>query len=181
MSPDRLPAAARRRVPKQARRPIMEVCMHLEGTHTFRAPRAQVWSVLLDPAALAGCLPGCEGFHPVGEGRYEATLTVGVANVKGTYKSTIELRDVKAPDSYRLYVEGGGRPGSIKGEGLLVFSDGEDGTVVSYSGDVQVTGTVARVGQRLLGSVAKMMVGKFFECMDGKVTVAGQATSANAG
>jgi carbon monoxide dehydrogenase subunit G len=44
-----------------------------------------------------------------------------------------------------------------------------------------VTGTVARVGQRLLPGVAKMMVGRFFECMDGKVSVAGQATSASAG
>jgi carbon monoxide dehydrogenase subunit G len=146
--------------------------MHLEGSHTFRAPRAQVWRVLLDPRALAGCLPGCEGFHDLGNGRYEATLTVGVANIKGTYKSTIQLTDIQEPDSYRLLVEGGGRPGSIKGAGLLTMSDTPDGTLVSYQGDVEVTGTVARVGQRLLPSVAKMMVGKFFECMDTKVTSA---------
>lgn len=151
--------------------------MHLEGTHTFRAPRDQVWRVLLDPETLAGCLPGCEGFQALGDGRYEATLTVGVANVKGTYKSTIQLADIQEPESYRLLVEGGGRPGSIKGAGLLRLSDSGEDTVVSYAGDVQVTGTVARVGQRLLGSVGKMMVGKFFDCMEGKVAAAGGATS----
>jgi carbon monoxide dehydrogenase subunit G len=155
--------------------------MHLEGSYTFAAPRAQVWSVFLDPASLAGCLPGCEGFHPIGDDRYEATLTVGVANVKGTYKSTIQLADINEPDSYRLLVEGGGKPGSIKGEGLLTMTDVADGTLVSYQGDVQVTGTVARVGQRLLGSVAKMMVGKFFGCIEGKVTDASQAAPANGG
>ena len=154
--------------------------MHLDGTYTFRAPRDQVWGVLLDPEALAGCLPGCEGFQALGGDRYEATLTVGVANVKGTYKSTIQLADVQAPESYRLLVEGGGRPGSIKGEGLLRLSDGDEGTVVTYAGDVQVTGTVARVGQRLLGSVAKMLVGQFFRCIESRVTVAGDAGTTGA-
>jgi carbon monoxide dehydrogenase subunit G len=155
--------------------------MHLEGSHTFSAPRAQVWHVMLDPESLAGCLPGCEGFHELGDGRYEATLTVGVANVKGTYKSTIELTDINEPDSYRLLVEGGGKPGSIKGNGLLQMSDTPDGTLVHYQGEVHVTGTVARVGQRLLGSVAKMMVGKFFECMEGRVRAAGETAPAGAG
>jgi carbon monoxide dehydrogenase subunit G len=137
-----------------------------------------VWQVLLDPAMLADCLPGSEGFQELGDGRYEATLTVGVANVKGTYKSTIQLTDVQEPESYRLLVEGGGRPGSIKGEGLLRLSDNGSETVVSYSGDVQVTGMVARVGQRLLPNVAKMMVGKFFDCMDSKVQAAGDGAPA---
>ena len=143
--------------------------MHVEGSHTFSAPRQQVWQSLLDPAVLASCLPGCEDFQPIGDGRYQATLTVGVANVKGTYKSTIELADIKEPESYRLLVEGGGRPGSIKGEGHLQLSEAEGGTTVAYQGNVQVTGMVARVGQRLLPGVAKMMIGNFFKCLEEKV------------
>jgi len=155
--------------------------MHLEGSHTFKAPREQVWRVLLDPNALAGCLPGSQGFHDLGNGRYEATITVGVANITGTYKSTIQLADIKEPDSYRMLVEGSGRPGSVKGDGVLEMSDAEGGTTVTYRGDVQVTGTVARVGQRLLGSVAKMMIGKFFGCIEDRITTAGEATPASAG
>jgi carbon monoxide dehydrogenase subunit G len=155
--------------------------MHLEGTHTFRAPRAQVWKVMLDPEALAGCLPGGQNFEPLGDNRYQVVLNVKVGPVTGSFKSSIQLADINEPESYRLLVEGSGGPGAVKGGGTLAFSDAPDGTLVSYSGDVQVTGTVARVGQRLLPGVAKMMVGKFFECMDGKVGVAGQATSASAG
>lgn len=155
--------------------------MQLEGTHTFSAPRELVWRVMLDPAALASCLPGCEGFQPLGDDRYEAVLNVKVGPVSGAFKSRIQLADIKEPDSYRLLVEGSGGPGSIKGAGTLVMTDAPEGTLVSYSGDVQVTGTVARVGQRLIGSVAKMMVSRFFECMDGKIATAGEATSASAG
>jgi carbon monoxide dehydrogenase subunit G len=155
--------------------------MQLEGTHTFRAPRDQVWTVMLDPEQLAGCLPGGQDFRALGNDSYEVTLNVKVGPVTGAFKSRIQLADIEEPNSYRLLVEGSGSPGAVKGAGTLTFGDAPEGTLVSYKGDVQVTGTVARVGQRLLPGVAKMMVGRFFECMDGKVGLAGQATSASGG
>jgi len=146
--------------------------MHLDGTHTFSAPRERVWRVMLDPEALASCLPGGQELQPLGDNRYDVVLNVKVGPVAGTFKSRIELSDIQPPDRYRLSVEGSGGPGALKGSGVLEMSDAPEGTLVSYSGDVQVTGTVARVGQRLLPGVAKMMIGKFFECMDDRVAKA---------
>jgi hypothetical protein len=143
--------------------------MQVEGNYTINAPRARVWATLLDPEVLASTLPGCDEFKALGDGRYEATLTVGVANVKGTYKSLVTLADTNEPDSYRMLVDGGGKLGSIKGEGLIQLSDAAEGTFISYAGTVQVTGTVARVAQRMLPSVAKMMIGQFFKSMEGKI------------
>ena len=143
--------------------------MNLEGTHLFNAPRDRVWQVMLDPDALASCLPGGQGFRDLGDNRFEAILIVKVGPVSGTYKSQIALSDIQPPDRYRLSVEGSGGPGAMKGSGQLELSDAPDGTLVTYQGDVHVTGTIARVGQRLLPGVAKMMIGKFFECMDERV------------
>ena len=44
--------------------------MRLEGTYTIAAPRAQVWQLLMDPQAIASCVPGCEAFEPLGGDRY---------------------------------------------------------------------------------------------------------------
>ena len=45
-------------------------------------------------------------------------------------------------------------------------ADGADHqTVVSVGGDGQVGGLIARVGQRLLGSVSQMMMDRFFACL----------------
>ena len=41
---------------------------------------------------------------------------------------------------------------------------------VTVDGTVQVGGTVARVGQRLIGSVAKMMMDRFFACLQDRLT-----------
>lgn len=143
--------------------------MQLEGSHTFGAPRARVWRMMLDPAALAGCLPGCEGLQPLGDGRYEAVLNVKVGPVTGAFKSLIQLSDIQEPESYQMMVEGSGGPGGMKGTGHISMQEVGQTTVVSYHGDVQVSGTVARIAQRLIPSVAKMMVDQFFKCMDSKI------------
>ena len=61
----------------------------------------------------------------------------------------------------------------VRGEGLLSFSEADDGTEVALSGDVYVTGIVARVGQRLLGSTSKMMMDQFFACIQEQLNAAG--------
>ena len=52
------------------------------------------------------------------------------------------------------------------GEATVELSAKDGGaTVVKVKGDGQVGGTVAGVGQRMLGGVAKMLMGQFFECL----------------
>ena len=41
--------------------------MDITGTYTFNAPPERVWNLLMDPEALAGCIPGCEQLAPAGE------------------------------------------------------------------------------------------------------------------
>jgi carbon monoxide dehydrogenase subunit G len=40
---------------------------------------------------------------------------------------------------------------------------------VDVKGDVQTGGPIARGGQRLIGSVSKMMLDRFFGCLKGKL------------
>ena len=59
--------------------------MDIFGSYTFNAPSDRVWALLMDPAVLSSCIPGCEKFEADGEGRYNVTLTVGLAAITGTY------------------------------------------------------------------------------------------------
>src|SRR6266446_4383837 len=89
--------------------------MQLEATYVFEAPAEQVWALLMDTEAVAGCLPGCKGLRAIGEDCYEAELAVAVAAISGNFKGTITLQDKVPPRSYRLLVEGTGKPGFVKG------------------------------------------------------------------
>jgi uncharacterized protein len=143
--------------------------MDLTGSYTFNAPPARVWDLLMDPAAISSCIPGCERFEPDGEDRYKVRLTVGIAAMTGAYDATVVITGKVPATSYRLTVEGQGKPGFAKGNSEITLrADGET-TVVDVSGTVQTGGPIARVGQRLIGGVSKMMLDRFFACLQGKV------------
>ncbi|MFN8632787.1 MAG: carbon monoxide dehydrogenase subunit G [Chloroflexota bacterium] len=139
--------------------------MKVEGSYTFDAPRDRVWSVLMNPDALKNCVPGCESLTPSGENTYDASLKVGVAAIRGSYKGTIKLTDLAEPGSYKMNVEGKGGAGFVRGVAAIELIDQGDSTLVNVLGDGNVGGTVAGVGQRMLGGVAKMLMGQFFDCL----------------
>ena len=155
--------------------------MDISGTYSFAAPPERVWSVLLDPAVIASCIPGCDLFEPDGDDRYRLRLTVALAAITGTYNGTVSLSEKIPPTSYRLTAEGQGRPGTVAGSAAITLRPGVGGTgastaagtapttIVDVSAKVQTRGTIARMGQRLIGGVSKMMMDRFFACLQSKL------------
>ncbi len=141
----------------------MTESMKLEGTATIPAPRDLVWQHLMNSESLCRALPGCEKLQPNADGSFSAELKVGIGAVRGTYSGRVEILDPKAPESYRMRVEGKGAAGFVKGEGALKLTEQADGTLITYSGEAQVGGLIASVGQRLLQGASRQIVDKFFE------------------
>jgi len=131
----------------------------------------QVWDLLNDPQRLAKCLPGCEALEPDGPDRYKAAIQFALAAISGKFAGSVELSQKKPPRSMRMRVEGKGIPGFMKGEGelqLLAVSaanlaDKQGQTELRYSGDAQVGGMIAAVGQRMIDVAARKMIQQFFD------------------
>ena len=136
--------------------------MDIAGSYTFDVPPDQVWALLMDPAVISSCIPGCDSFEPTGENSYRARLTVALAAITGSYEGTVTLSDLVPPTSYRLAAEGKGRPGFVKGSAAITLRADGATTVVDVTGTVQTGGPIARLGQRLIGGVSKMMLDRFF-------------------
>ena len=153
--------------------PVFFLAMNLSSTYTFDAPRQTVWNLLTDPTVVADCLPGCESLVPAGDDSYTAVLNVGIASVTGRYEGRVRITDQEPPERYRLVVDGKGRPGFVLGEASVELSEGDGGqTVVTVDGRGQIGGTIARIGQRLVGTVGKTMMDRFFECLRTKAAAA---------
>ncbi len=144
--------------------------MDITGSYTFAAPPERVWDLMMDPKAIASCIPGCETLEPDGVDRYKARITIGMAAITGTYEGTVVITEKVEQSSYRLAVEGQGRPGFVTGSAAITLRPEGDGTVVDLTATVQTGGAIARLGQRLIGSAAKMMQDRFFACMQGRIT-----------
>lgn len=139
--------------------------MQINGAYPFAAPAERVWDLLMDTAAIAACVPGCEELTPLGDDRFRAKLSLAVAAVTGNFDATITLEEKIPPSSYILRVEGQGRPGFVKGTSRIRLVPDAATTRVDVSADVQVGGPVARVGQRLLEGVGRTMMNRFFACL----------------
>ena len=143
--------------------------MKLNGTQTFAAPRQKVWEFLVDPQRLARCLPGCEKLETTGEHEYSGVINVRIAAVKGVYNGKVKLDELQPPTHYKMLLDGKGKQGFFKGGGTITLAEQDGQTVLTYSGDVQVGGPLASVGQRMIDGAAKMMIGQFFTAMEAEV------------
>lgn len=140
--------------------------MKIEGTHQLRAGRERVYQALTDPEVLRRCIPGCERLEKTGEDAYAVTLRAGVGSIKGLFTGSVRLEDLRPPAHYRLVIEGKGQPGFLKGAGDLDLEEQQGETLIKYRGDVQVGGTIASVGQRMIQGAAKMMASQFFTAIE---------------
>ena len=141
--------------------------MRISGSHTVPASRERTYQLLQDPAVLAKCMPGTDHLDQIAAGEYEMKMKMAIASIAGLFNGKVRIADQNPPHSFRLIVEGNGKIGFLKGEGLLNLSSSPESekasTEVKYEGDVQVGGTIASVGQRLLDTTSKMIIKKFFE------------------
>ena len=139
--------------------------MKIEGSYTINAPRPQLYQMMIDPAVLQRCVPGCESLTTNEDGSFKMTLKAGAGSIKGTFDGTIRLSDLQEPVHYRMSVDGKGKVGFVKGEGLLDFVEEGETTVINYTGEVSVGGTIAGVGQRMVQVAAKLMANQFFKAV----------------
>lgn len=152
--------------------------IEIARTYTFDAPTDRVWQLLMDTTALSSCIPGCHCLDPDPETEhcYRVTLIVKLAAVMGTYDGRVQLVDLVPMRSYSLLAEGKGRPGFVKGKAAIALSSEAAGTTtLTVAGEVHTGGAIARVGQRIIKSAARLMMDRFFKRL--KAVAEGRAVS----
>lgn len=136
--------------------------MKLPLATSIAADRARVFAALVDPQTLQRAIPGCESLTETAPGEYAATLKVGVAGLKGSYKGKTTVSHQQPPDSLFLSFEGRGAPGFVRGSAWLALAAEGDGTKITGEADVVVGGLIASVGSRLIEAAAKKLSDDFF-------------------
>jgi hypothetical protein len=137
--------------------------MKLAGEYALGARRERIFVLLQDPAVLARCMPGCERLDRIVENQYAMRMKMMLASIGGLFEGKVSIADSLPPESFRLVVEGTGKIGFMKGEGVIALTPSGEETKVQYTGEVHVGGTIANVGQRLIETTAKLLIRRFFD------------------
>ncbi len=153
-----------------AQAPIGKGALTGSGEVILSAPVDEVWRRLIDPNELAAIVPGCQSLKQDGPDRYSAQVIIGVAGIRGTYDAHIEMRDKQEPNSVRLVGKASGALGFGAGSGLVTLRAEPDGrTRLQYQYEADVGGKLAAVGQRMLGTVTRYVIGQFFSALEWRI------------
>jgi carbon monoxide dehydrogenase subunit G len=144
--------------------------MKIEGTFVFHGPRQLVWDLLQDPQVLTRALPGTESLTNDGPDTLRGVMKVSVGPVTAaSFDVSVALTDKQPPAHMVMQIEGRGRVGHVRGTAAVDLTEEGDSTVMHYRSQVQVGGTIAAVGQRLLDSVAHTMLKQGLEALEKEV------------
>ncbi|MCH2693624.1 MAG: carbon monoxide dehydrogenase subunit G [Acidobacteriia bacterium] len=136
--------------------------MLIKGTYLVAADKEDCYQSLQNPSILENCMPGCQELIKIGEDEYEMKMKMMLASMSALFNGKVKISDQSFPSSFRLIVEGIGKVGFLKGDGLLKLTTQGPGTLVDYTGEIQVGGTISSVGNRLLDTTSRMLIKRFF-------------------
>lgn len=139
--------------------------LDIAGSERIDTGIESLWTALNDPAVLTRCIPGCKAMTETAPDAYKVDMQLRVAAVGGSFEGEISLADKEPPRNCRITVSGAGSLGHGSGEARFELTPQEGGCLLSYQGTGEVGGLVAGVGQRILGSVSKHLIGRFFAAL----------------
>lgn len=138
--------------------------MDMSGEYKIPALREKVWAALNDKDILQASIPGCEELEKLSDTEFKARVTSKIGPVKAKFKGAVTLKDINAPESYRIEGQGeGGIAGFAKGGADVKLTEDGDGTILTYTANAQVGGKIAQLGSRLIASSAKKTADQFFK------------------
>ena len=143
--------------------------IELEDNVVFEAPRELLWEMILDPEVLARIVPGCDKLEIVNENEFQGQMRIKIGPMDGVFRGTVALSELQPPESFHVIVNGRGPSGIVNGEGDVRLEDVENGTEFSYTGQGQISGRMASVGQRVMTGSAKAITKQSLENLDNQV------------
>ena len=144
--------------------------MKFAGTVDIAAPRDRVWAFVTDPNQVGPCGPGVESIDVVDDAHFKAVAKVGIGFISARFKVDMAFVDLQAPDSATIKAHGQAPGSAVDGDAQMHLSDLPDGgTRMDWSADVNIAGTLASVGARLIEGTAQKMINQTFDCMKTKL------------
>jgi len=147
--------------------------MQLTGKHIVNAVPLQVWKILMDTETLAKLVPGISRLEKTGDNTFKSVIEIKLGPMNGSFTGSLELEDIREEKGFTLKVLQKSKIGNANAAikiGLLPVDDKQ--TEVAFDGDVKLSGLIAGMGQRVMGSVSNTLAKQFFANLEKELEAA---------
>ena len=153
--------------------------MNVNGTKELEASREVVWSVINDPAQMAGLMPGVEGFEIKDDRHWQAKVKVPLG--LGGLKMTIDFEKLeeRPPEFASMNAKGKGVGAMMNMTTSFTLSGEGDTTSMAWAADVKIAGPVGSMGQRVLQPIINQQVENVLKALEVKVAEARAAAESS--
>ncbi len=153
--------------------------MKLFGSYQIKLEKQKVWEALNNPEILKKAIPGCEEFIKKSDTEFTATAKNKIGPFNASFTGDIELKDIDAPNSYKITGSGNSPVGFASGEADVKLQDINGETNLIYTVEANVGGKIAQVGSRLIDMTAKKMADIFFGKFSDLITPTSETKASN--
>lgn len=137
--------------------------MELTGSHILNAPASTIWKMLMNPEILAKVTPGISRLELESEGLYKAIADVKMGPVNGRFEGSAEVIDPIENQSFTLKVLQNSKIGNVSADvKMMLNAISASQTELSFEGKADMSGLLARTGQRVMAGVASTLTKQFF-------------------
>ncbi|MUN29207.1 CoxG family protein [Sulfuracidifex metallicus] len=133
--------------------------MKYEGQVNVNASRQEIMSYMDNIEKLVPCFPKIKQFSKNQDGSYDVIGSVGIGFIKGEYKANVKLEKIN-DESLKMTAKGKGMNSNVDIDATIQVQD----NLIKYSAEVKVSGTLATVGARMMGSAVEGIVNDLFSC-----------------
>ena len=140
------------------------MAVETSGDITVDVDRATAFAVVRNPTRLARCIPGCHDLRELAPDRYSAVLTSQVAFMTVSFKVTIDVARIDAPETLEAKITGDavGLAGHVVATARLKLeAAAEHRTTLRYATEIGLTGRLGGLGQPVFKATSAKMARDF--------------------
>ena len=146
--------------------------MELKNEFRVSVPVERAWATLTDVEYIAPCMPGAQLTEIDGDD-FKGQVKVKVGPITAQYKGSAKFLQ-KIEEEHRVVLEATGRDtrgaGNASAEVTAeMVADGE-GTKITISTNLKVTGKVAQFGRGVMADVSEKLIGQFVDSLEKKLS-----------
>lgn len=141
--------------------------MELKGNHDFKVSRTQLWIYLMDPIVLAKITPGVSRLETLGEDKFKSISVIKIGPVKASFTGKLKVVDKNHPASFVIKMEQLGKIGNAHVSVQMNIDEKQEGiAALTFDGKADLSGVIARTGQRVLSGVANVITRQVFSALE---------------